>query len=131
VSKPCLDQYLFVGSRIEKPWGYELVWALSDQYCGKILFVRGGESLSLQYHVEKNETIHMQSGRAEVDVGRSVDDLCTAELELGQSLRLEPRTIHRLRAIEDSLFIEVSTPHLADVVRLDDRYGRVPAQLSA
>jgi mannose-6-phosphate isomerase len=110
--------------RVEKPWGYELIWALSDDYCGKVLFVRAGEALSLQYHEQKDETIHLQSGRAEVEIGTAPDSTTVEAIEAGRSFRITPGTVHRLRALEDSLFLEVSTPHLDDVVRLEDRYGR-------
>lgn len=110
--------------RVEKPWGYEIHYALTDRYCGKVLFVRAGEELSLQYHEEKDETIYLQSGRAEVTVGESVDALEVVEAGPGDAFHVPPGTIHRLRALEDSTFLEVSTPELDDVVRLEDRYGR-------
>jgi mannose-6-phosphate isomerase-like protein (cupin superfamily) len=110
--------------RIEKPWGYELQYALTDRYCGKILFVRAGEELSLQYHEAKDETLYLQSGLAEVVLGDRPDALRTVQAVPGDAFHLRPRTIHRLRALEDSTFLEVSTPELDDVVRLEDRYGR-------
>jgi mannose-6-phosphate isomerase len=111
-------------TKVEKPWGYELIWALSDDYCGKVLFVRAGEALSLQYHKRKDETIHLQSGSAEVEIGNAAGATTVEVVSAGRSFRITPGTIHRLRALEDSLFLEVSTPHLEDVVRLEDRYGR-------
>jgi mannose-6-phosphate isomerase len=110
--------------RVDKPWGYELIWAHSDDYCGKTLFVRAGEALSLQYHERKDETIHLQSGSAEVEIGREEGSTTVERVGPGRSFRIRPGTVHRLRALEDSLFLEVSTPHLDDVVRLEDRYGR-------
>lgn len=115
----------FPVERIEKPWGYELIWARSGSYVGKMLYVRAGESLSLQYHRRKEETLHLVSGRARFEVGPSQDELRTVELEAGESLHLPPRTVHRVVALEDVRLLEASTPHLDDVVRLEDRYGRV------
>jgi mannose-6-phosphate isomerase len=119
-----VDRYEAEVKKVEKPWGYELIWALSDDYCGKVLFVRAGEALSLQYHEQKDETIHLQSGRAEVEIGSAPGATTIEVVDAGRSFRITPGTVHRLRALEDSLFLEVSTPHLDDVVRLDDRYGR-------
>jgi mannose-6-phosphate isomerase-like protein (cupin superfamily) len=113
-------------TRVEKPWGYELIWALSEDYCGKVLFVRAGEALSLQYHERKDETIHLQAGAVELEFGDLDGGVKTETVEPGRSFRIAPRTVHRIRAIEDSLVLEVSTPHLDDVVRLEDRYGRGP-----
>jgi mannose-6-phosphate isomerase len=119
-----VERYEAEVTKVEKPWGYELIWALSDNYCGKVLFVRAGEALSLQYHEQKDETIHLQSGRAEVEIGSAPGATMVEVVDAGRSFRITPGTVHRLRALEDSLFLEVSTPHLDDVVRLDDRYGR-------
>lgn len=111
--------------RVEKPWGYELIWALTDDYCGKILFVRAGEALSLQFHQLKDETIYLHEGLAELDLSDAdeVEPITVLALP-GHSFRVRPGVVHRLRAVEDSLFLEVSTPHLDDVVRIEDRYGR-------
>jgi mannose-6-phosphate isomerase len=111
-------------TKVEKPWGYELIWALSDDYCGKLLFVRAGEALSLQYHERKDETIHLQSGSAEVEIGDEPGSTTVEVVGAGRSFRITPGTVHRLRAHQDTVFLEVSTPHLEDVVRLEDRYGR-------
>lgn len=111
--------------RIEKPWGYELLWAETDQYVGKILHVNAGESLSLQYHEVKDETIHLLTGRMRFTVGSSVDALEDVALEAGQSYRVRPGTVHRMEALTDCDILEASTAHLGDVVRLEDRYGRV------
>lgn len=119
-----LDRFAFGVARVEKPWGYELIWAVSEQYCGKILFVRAGEALSLQFHERKDETIYLHEGRARVEIGEPGAVLSAEVITSGRSFRIRPGTVHRLRAIEDSLFLEVSTPHLDDVVRLEDRYGR-------
>jgi mannose-6-phosphate isomerase-like protein (cupin superfamily) len=111
--------------RVDKPWGYELVYALTESYCGKVLFVRAGQALSLQYHEVKDEAWYVQSGLARLEVGTVGDDeLQVVELRAGDALRYRPGTVHRVTAVEDTTILEVSTPHLADVVRLEDRYGR-------
>ncbi len=110
--------------RVEKPWGWELVWAEAEGYVGKLLFVRAGESLSLQYHELKDESWLVQEGRATLELGEVGGELETLEIAVGDAFRFRPRTVHRVTAVEDTLVIEVSTPHLSDVVRLEDRYGR-------
>ncbi len=120
------DSLSFDVRRVEKPWGHELIYALTDRYCGKVLFVRAGQSLSLQYHEVKDEAWYVQSGSATLELG-SVDDdapLRTVTLGEGDALHFTPGTIHRVTAIEDITILEVSTPELEDVVRLEDRYGR-------
>ena len=111
--------------RVEKPWGYELIWAHTDIYVGKVLFVKAGESLSLQYHEEKDESWLIQSGRARIELG-SVSDETFAEEVVGPGAAFHyvPGTVHRITAVEDTTILEVSTPHLDDVVRLADSYGR-------
>ncbi len=110
--------------RVEKPWGWELVWAEADSYVGKLLFVRAGESLSLQYHEQKDESWLVQEGRARLELGELGGDLEAIEIASGDAFHLRPRTVHRVTAIADTLVLEVSTPQLDDVVRLEDRYGR-------
>ena len=110
--------------RVEKPWGWELVWAEADDFVGKLLFVKAGESLSLQYHELKDEAWLVQDGRATLQVGEVGGELETVEIAPGDAYRFRPRTVHRVTAIEDTLVIEVSTNHLDDVVRLEDLYGR-------
>ncbi len=111
--------------KVEKPWGWELIWALTETYCGKLLFVRQGESLSLQYHEVKDESWYVQEGRAELELSTlGADDRQLLEIRSGDCFRFRPRTLHRLRALEDTLVLEVSTPHLDDVVRIEDAYGR-------
>lgn len=105
--------------RIEKPWGYELVWAQTDRYVGKMLHIVAGESLSLQYHERKEETILLQSGRMQLTLG---DDVI--ELAPGDRAHIKPGMVHRMTALATCDVIEVSTPELDDVVRLEDRYGR-------
>lgn len=110
--------------RVEKPWGYELIWAETDRYVGKILHVTAGHALSLQYHEKKDETIHMLRGTMRFEVGPSADALEVVELAEGHSWRIMPGTVHRMVAITDVDILEASTPELDDVVRLEDRYGR-------
>lgn len=111
--------------RVEKPWGHELVWAHTDRYVGKILHIRAGESLSLQYHERKDETIHVLRGRLVFRAGAEGEALREVRLEEGMSYRLLPGTRHRMEAVTDCDLLEASTPELDDVVRLEDRYGRV------
>ena len=120
-----ISRWRFASRRVEKPWGYELIWALTETYCGKVLFVKAGHSLSLQYHVQKDESWLVQSGRAKVELGTTEDtELTEAILEPGDTLHYVPGTVHRVTAIEDTTILEVSTPHLDDVVRIEDAYGR-------
>jgi mannose-6-phosphate isomerase-like protein (cupin superfamily) len=111
--------------RVEKPWGYELIWAHTDVYVGKVLFVKAGESLSLQYHDEKDESWLIQSGRARIELGRVTDETFAEEVVgPGAAFHYVPGTVHRVTAVEDTTILEVSTPQLEDVVRLADSYGR-------
>ncbi len=119
-----LDRFAFEVKRVEKPWGYELVFAATDRYCGKVIFVRAGEQLSLQFHRSKDETIYVQSGRAEFEIGDPGGTLDVEVVAPGRSFHLAAGTVHRVRAIEDTVLLEVSTPETDDVVRLEDRYGR-------
>ena len=115
----------FEPRRVEKPWGYELIWAVSEIYVGKVLFVKAGESLSLQYHEQKDESWFVQSGRGRLELGvEGSGELVEAEIGTGDSFRYRPGTVHRVTSIEDTTILEVSTPHLEDVVRLEDAYGR-------
>ena len=120
-----LDRWTFDGRRVDKPWGYELIWALSDVYCGKVLFVKAGAALSLQFHREKDESWYVQSGRAKLELGEAGDAVLRQEVVgPGAAFRYRPGTVHRVTAIEDTTILEVSTPQLDDVVRLEDLYGR-------
>jgi mannose-6-phosphate isomerase len=112
--------------RVEKPWGYELIWAHTDEYVGKILHVNAGESLSLQYHEEKDETIFLFTGEMRFWAGPSAEDLPEVNLGPGEAFRVTPGTVHRMQAVTDCDILEVSTPQLDDVVRIQDRYGRAP-----
>jgi mannose-6-phosphate isomerase len=121
-----VDQFAFEPRRVEKPWGYELIWALTDVYSGKVLFVRAGQALSLQFHRQKDESLYIQSGRAKLELGRAGESVLGEEIvSTGACFHLVPGTVHRVTALEDTTILEVSTPQLDDVVRLEDRYGRV------
>jgi len=118
-------RFAFEPQRVEKPWGWELIWALTDGYAGKILFVKAGESLSLQFHNEKDESWYVLDGRAHVELCRAGEGILEEEVVVpGAAFHFPPGTVHRLTALEDTRILEVSTPHLDDVVRLEDNYGR-------
>jgi len=112
-------------ARVDKPWGYEHLWALNQNYAGKFLHIRAGESLSLQYHQVKDETICVLRGKLRLRVGASTSNLEDRILAPGGSCSIPPGTLHRMEALEDCVVAEVSTPHLTDVVRVEDRYGRI------
>ena len=111
--------------RVEKPRGHELIWANTDRYVGKILHVKAGHALSLQDHERKDETIHLLRGRMRFWAGSSQEALEEIELAEGDSFHVTPGTVHRMEAVTDVDMLEASTPDLTDVVRLEDRYGRV------
>jgi mannose-6-phosphate isomerase len=112
-------------NKVEKPWGYELRWAITDRYAGKILHVKKGEALSLQYHQRKDEYQYLLKGAIDIELGGGDGKLTSRRMTPGDTLHITPGTRHRLTAIEDSDIVEVSTPEIDDVVRLEDRYGRV------
>ncbi len=122
-----LDRFSADVTRVEKPWGYEIIFAHTEHYVGKLLFVRAGEQLSLQFHKEKDETIYVHEGKIELEIGEPGGPLDTEIVGPGHSFRIKPGTVHRWRALEDSAVLEASTPQLDDVVRLEDRYGRADA----
>ncbi len=120
-----LDEWVKEPRRVDKPWGWELIWAETDRYVAKVLFVKAGESLSLQFHREKEESWYIQSGRARVELGDAGDPVLKEEVVAAPTFfHFLPGTVHRISAIEDTLVYEVSTPQLDDVVRLEDTYGR-------
>jgi mannose-6-phosphate isomerase-like protein (cupin superfamily) len=120
-----LDRWAFPARKVEKPWGWELIWADTELYVGKILFVKAGESLSLQFHNEKDESWYVESGRAKLELGEVGQGILNREvIAAGACFRYRPGTVHRVTALEDTTIFEVSTPHLDDVVRLEDAYGR-------
>ena len=110
--------------RIDKPWGYEIWWAWTEQYVGKILHVDAGHRLSVQYHEHKDETSYVLRGRLKLFKGPAVGDLRETVVGEGAQWRNLPLEIHTIEAIDDADVLEVSTPHLDDVVRLSDSYGR-------
>jgi len=110
--------------KTEKPWGFELLFAHTPKYAGKLIFIRKGHRLSLQYHEKKDESIYIYEGKALVEVEGSDGRMESTVLEPGQCIRIPPLTRHRLQAIEDTTLFEVSTPELEDVVRVEDDYGR-------
>jgi mannose-6-phosphate isomerase-like protein (cupin superfamily) len=120
-----LDRWSVDVRRVDKPWGYELIWAHTDVYVGKVLFVAAGQSLSLQFHREKDESWFVQSGRARLELGEVGESVLHEEvITAGAAFHYVPGTVHRVTALDDTTILEVSTPHLDDVVRLEDAYGR-------
>ena len=113
-----------MGEVVDKPWGHELIWARTDRYVGKILHIAAGEALSLQYHRVKDETIMLLSGRMQLEWFADGDPPQERILVPREPFHIPPGLRHRMIAIEDSDVLEVSTPELDDVVRLEDRYGR-------
>ena len=110
--------------RVNKPWGYESIWAHTDRYVGKLLHINAGHALSVQYHSEKDETVHLLRGTMVYRVADATGALREVVFTEGQSFRNEPGTVHQMEAVTDCDVLEASTPHLDDVVRLTDRYGR-------
>ena len=108
---------------VQKPWGHETIWAHTEHYVGKVLHVKAGHALSLQYHNMKDETIHLLRGEMIYRVKQG-DTLVELPFRAGQSYRNTPGTVHQMEAVTDCDILESSTPHLDDVVRLTDRYGR-------
>ena len=109
---------------VDKPWGHEEIFARTDRYVGKVLFIRAGEALSLQYHERKEETLRVLEGTVLLAAGEDRDRLCEQELQAGDVFHVAPRCLHRMVAVTDCRLVEVSTPETDDVVRLEDRYGR-------
>jgi mannose-6-phosphate isomerase-like protein (cupin superfamily) len=114
-----------VPRRVDKPWGYEIIWAHTDRYVGKILHVNAGHALSLQYHERKDETIYLLTGEMKFFAGPPGEELREVTLRAGESFHVTTGTVHRMQAITDVDILEASTPELDDVVRIEDRYGRV------
>src|SRR5688500_16316182 len=108
--------------RVPKPWGYEIIYAKTARYAGKLLHVAKGKRLSRQYHRPKAETLYVQTGSIELEIGA---DAARVVLGPGECFHLPPETIHRMTALEDADVLEVSSPELDDVVRLEDDFGRV------
>jgi mannose-6-phosphate isomerase len=109
--------------RVDKPWGYELIWAHTDRYVGKLLHIDAGGKLSRQYHKVKDETLFVQDGQMDLEIGKG-DEIETRRMTKGDAIHITPGMIHRMVAVTDVDVMEVSTPELDDVVRLEDIYGR-------
>jgi len=110
--------------RVEKPWGHELVWAHTDRYVGKVLVIRAGQRLSLQYHERKDESVYVVRGRMALHLADADGTVHVHELGPGEHRRIPAGRTHRFEALEDVEVMEVSTPELDDVVRLEDDFGR-------
>jgi mannose-6-phosphate isomerase-like protein (cupin superfamily) len=114
----------FAPRRVDKPWGHELIWALTDRFCGKVLVIETGRRLSLQYHEAKDEAIYVTSGRLLLHLENDEGEMTARELGPGEAARVAVGRRHRFEAIERVELVEVSTPELADVVRVEDDFGR-------
>jgi mannose-6-phosphate isomerase len=110
--------------RVEKPWGYELRFAITEKYLGKVIHVNRGEALSLQYHEAKDETLLITKGAMDLELMDEEGTMNTHRMTVGNVVRIVPGRHHRMTAVEDCEFFEVSSPEIDDVVRLEDRYGR-------
>lgn len=119
-----MAERVFRGRRVPKPWGYELLWAETERYVGKVLHIEAGHALSLQYHERKDETIHLLSGELDLEVGENDSERTTLRMQPGDSVHITPFLRHRMTAVTTCDVLEASTPELDDVVRLQDRYGR-------
>ena len=111
--------------RVEKPWGYELIWARTDRYVGKILHIEAGHVLSLQYHERKDESIYILTGAIVLRLEQG-ETLIERRMEQGDVFHIAPTLVHQFEAVVTSDVLEASTPEIDDVIRLKDRYGRVP-----
>ncbi len=109
--------------RVEKPWGHEIWWGFTPRYVGKLLHVKAGHRLSLQYHERKDETIHLWAGEMTLVLDEG-DGLREHPMAAGQSCHIAAGVKHRMIALTDCDVLEVSTPEVEDVVRLEDSYGR-------
>lgn len=110
---------------VPKPWGHETIWAANELYVGKILHITAGQKLSVQYHVQKDETVYLLAGELKYMVQMEGSDVPTdMQLKVGEAFRITAGTIHFMEAVTDCDVLEASTPHLDDVVRLRDQYGR-------
>jgi len=110
--------------RVEKPWGYELIWARTDRYVGKILHIEPGHVLSLQYHNQKDESIYVLSGEIVLRLQQG-ETLIERQMHQGEAFHIRPKLVHQFEAVVATDLLEASTPEIDDVVRLRDRYGRV------
>jgi quercetin dioxygenase-like cupin family protein len=112
-------------TRVPKPWGYEVIWAHTDRYVGKILHVEAGQLLSLQYHNKKDESIYVLKGEIILRIQQD-NTLIERRVGEGEAFHIRPRVVHQFEAVTTADLLEASTPELDDVVRLKDKYGRVP-----
>ena len=110
--------------KVDKPWGHELIWAVTDRYVGKVLHIKAGEKLSLQYHRKKDETVMVWAGRIRFEFFAEGQEPQIKEMGPGEAFHVTPGLRHRMVAVEDTDMLEVSTTELDDVVRLEDAYGR-------
>ncbi len=111
--------------KVPKPWGHEIIWAHTDRYVGKILHVKAGQALSIQYHERKDETVYLLSGELIYWVKLpGTEEIRDQKLMVGDAFRITPGTVHYMEAVTDCDVLEASTPELDDVVRIKDRYGR-------
>ncbi len=110
--------------RVEKPWGYELIWAHTDRYVGKVLVVETGKRLSLQLHRVKAESIYVATGKLRLHLENDDGEVVTRDMDPGEHCDIPVGRRHRFEAIERVEIIEVSTPELDDVVRIEDDFGR-------
>jgi mannose-6-phosphate isomerase len=113
-----------VARHVDKPWGFETIWAETDRYVGKVLHIRAGKRLSLQFHEKKDESILVIRGKLRLELESDTGEMQVTELGPGQSERIRTGRKHRFGAIEDCDLVEVSTPELDDVVRVQDDFGR-------
>lgn len=111
-------------TKVEKPWGYEIRWAITDRYLGKILHINAGEALSLQYHQQKDESLLVVKGAMDLELDDASGELRKHRVHVGDTVHIRPGQRHRMTAVDDTDIFEVSTPEIDDVVRLEDRYGR-------
>ena len=111
--------------KVSKPWGYEVIWAQTSNYAGKILVIECGQRLSLQHHAQKEESLYVQSGKVTIHLEDEAGNMKEHTLLPTQHIHIPSGLKHRITAIEDSEIFEVSTPHLGDVIRHEDDYGRV------
>jgi mannose-6-phosphate isomerase len=110
--------------RVDKPWGHELIWAHTDRYVGKLIVIEAGCRLSLQKHLHKDESILVISGRMHLLLEAGDGTIVTSELGPGDHRRVPVGRVHRFEAIDRTELVEVSTPELQDVIRLEDDFGR-------
>jgi mannose-6-phosphate isomerase len=124
IVEPCRFIHASDSGRVDKPWGYELRWAITDRYLGKLIHINQGHALSLQYHVQKDEWIYLQSGALDLQLEDDSGEMQTHSLAPGMSAHVPAGRRHRFAAREDCDVFEVSSPEIDDVVRIEDSYGR-------